>query len=73
MICAQCLKSPQDGRSRREAQAVDRPMADRLSTVLCERCNAVLSPDDASDRLLRKLVVLAGFGLAAGGGPILKP
>jgi hypothetical protein len=47
--------------------------ADRLKSVLCERCGELLPPQDSTDRLLRKLARLAGFGLAAGGAPILKP
>jgi len=72
MICAQCLKKPRVARPRPEPNTPDRAMADRLGTVLCERCGALLSPDATSDRLLRTLAHLAAFGLAAGGGPILK-
>lgn len=72
MNCAQCLKTPRVARPRPEPGGPARVIADRLGTVLCERCGALLSPDETSDRLLRTLAHLAAFGLAAGGGPILK-
>ncbi|MCI0432487.1 MAG: hypothetical protein L0271_02390 [Gemmatimonadetes bacterium] len=65
------MKTPRYGQPRFRTRA-DEPVADRLGSVLCERCGAPLLLDETSDRLLRTLAHLAAFGLAAGGGPILK-
>jgi hypothetical protein len=45
---------------------------ERVRNLFCERCGYLLPPRDATDRFLRSLARLAGFGLAAGGSPILK-
>jgi hypothetical protein len=46
--------------------------AERLGSMVCHCCGALLPARDQTDRFLRSLSRLAAFGLAAGGSPILK-
>jgi hypothetical protein len=72
MMCDLCQNLPADAWRTTTRPFGDEPAADRLGTLLCEHCGELLPARDQTDRFLRSLARLAGFGLAAGGSPILK-
>lgn len=72
MLCDLCQNLPADAWRTTTRPLGDDAGAERLGTLLCERCGELLPERDQTDRFLRSLARLAGFGLAAGGSPILK-
>jgi hypothetical protein len=69
MLCDSCRN---EARPAGNAGLAGLPGGDRLGDILCEGCGELLPARDATDRFLRRLTQLASFGLAGGGGPILK-
>lgn len=72
MLCDLCQSLPGDAWRTTAKVVGEGPGAERLGHLLCQRCGDLLPPRDSTDRFLRSLARLAGFGLAAGGSPILK-
>lgn len=72
MMCDLCQSLPGDAWRTKARVLEEKPGAERLEHLLCQRCGVLLPPRDSTDRFLRSLARLAGFGLAAGGSPILK-
>ena len=72
MLCDVCQNLPADAWRTLNPAFAEKEGSERLVKLLCERCGELLPPRDATERFLRSLSRLAGFGLAAGGSPILK-
>ena len=72
MLCDQCRTLTGDAWLATPRRLADIEGVDRLKDLLCDRCGELLPPKDSVERFLRSLARLSGFGLAAGGSPILK-
>ncbi len=73
MICVRCRATPWE--DRRFLRGVSRPRfrgAERLNSLLCHVCGALLPEDDPTDLMLHKLAQLARFGLTSEGMPLLE-
>ena len=46
---------------------------EQLGDLICLRCGAILPPELVTERFLNRLSQLGQFGLAAAGGPLLRP
>lgn len=74
MICERCRATPWE--DRRFQRGVSTPRlrgADRLSSLLCHVCGALLPEQDPTDLMLHKLAQLARFGLSSEDTPLLEP
>lgn len=73
MICERCRATPWE--DRRFLRGVTRPRfrgIDRLNSLLCHVCGALLPEQDPTDLMLHKLAQLARFGLASEDMPLLE-
>ena len=73
MLCPRCHHRTASGAGALRPSPRIVVWAERLSSLVCDRCGAVLPQEDATDRLLGKLSQLARFGLAAEASPLLVP
>ncbi len=70
MLCLQCSGDGAEAVSGRTPRWPDARM--KLDLLFCSKCHAVLPIPDGTERLLRALEALAGFGLAGCSGPLLS-